>query len=215
MNGQAICSCLPTYIGSPPACRPECVVSSECPLNKACVNQKCVDPCPGACGENAVCNVNNHSPICSCRVGFTGNAFSRCHPIPRKIDNNNSIFRILPNNDFRLAPVDDTPQPSNPCYPTPCGPNSQCRPNGNVPSCSCLPNYFGSAPNCRAECSINSDCSNNKACINEKCRDPCIGVCGVATKCHVINHTPICTCMDGLIGDPFTRCYEAPIPPSN
>lgn len=122
---------------------------------------------------------------------------------------------VYPNLGFRLELIDDTLEETHPCYPSPCGPNSQCQSNGNVPICTCLTNYFGAPPNCRAECSINSDCANNKACMNEKCRDPCIGVCGVATRCHVMNHTPICTCMDGLIGDPFTRCYEAPIPPSN
>lgn len=84
VNGQAVCSCLPNYSGSPPACRPECVVSSECAQDKACVNQKCVDPCPGTCGTNANCHVRNHSPICSCAPGYTGDPFSRCYPIPRK-----------------------------------------------------------------------------------------------------------------------------------
>lgn len=82
VNHQAVCSCLPAYQGSPPSCRPECVVSSECPSNKACINQKCVDPCPGPCGQNANCQTIHHSPICSCRNGFTGDAFSRCYPIP-------------------------------------------------------------------------------------------------------------------------------------
>lgn len=84
-DGQAVCSCLPTYIGAPPGCRPECVVSSECASNRACTNQKCVDPCPGTCGQNARCEVINHSPICSCRERFTGDPFSRCSPIPRKL----------------------------------------------------------------------------------------------------------------------------------
>jgi hypothetical protein len=84
VNGQGVCSCLPNYIGSPPGCRPECVVSSECPQNRACLNQKCVDPCPGPCGLNTRCEVINHSPICSCRQGFTGDPFSRCFAIPRK-----------------------------------------------------------------------------------------------------------------------------------
>lgn len=84
-NGVPICSCLPEYVGSPPACRPECVVSSECASDKACVNQKCRDPCPNVCGTNADCRVNNHSPICSCRNGYTGNPFTRCNPIPRKL----------------------------------------------------------------------------------------------------------------------------------
>lgn len=93
INNQAVCSCLPEYVGSPPACRPECVVSSECPSNKACVNQKCKDPCPGVCGTNADCRVNNHSPICTCRDGFTGNPFTRCNPIPRKFKSLESIYR--------------------------------------------------------------------------------------------------------------------------
>lgn len=74
----AICTCLENYIGSPPACKPECVVSSQCFLDKACINQKCVDPCPGKCGENAHCKVINHNPICSCVVGYTGDPLIRC-----------------------------------------------------------------------------------------------------------------------------------------
>lgn len=84
LNRQAVCSCLPNYTGSPPGCRPECVVSSECPVNRACVKQKCADPCPGTCGQNAQCSVVNHSPICACNHDFTGDPFSRCYPIPSK-----------------------------------------------------------------------------------------------------------------------------------
>jgi len=85
INGQAVCSCLIGYIGSPPTCRPECVVSSECPQNQACINQKCTDPCPGTCGLQARCNVINHNPICSCPPGFTGDPFTRCSPIRKNL----------------------------------------------------------------------------------------------------------------------------------
>lgn len=85
VSNQAVCSCLPNYIGSPPGCRPECVVSSECPYDQACSNQKCIDPCPNTCGQNAKCRVNNHSPICYCMDGHTGDPFTRCYPQPRKI----------------------------------------------------------------------------------------------------------------------------------
>lgn len=84
-NGVAVCSCQPGLIGSPPACRPECVVSAECPLTQACLNNKCVDPCPGTCGVNANCQVVNHNPICSCTPGNTGDPFTRCYPIPSKL----------------------------------------------------------------------------------------------------------------------------------
>lgn len=216
-NEQAVCSCLPEYVGSPPGCRPECVVSSECPSDKACLNQKCKDPCPGVCGTNAECRVNNHSPICSCRNGFTGNPFTRCNPIPRKSMPRDFIKR---KNQQRLtnyisvnAAPQDTPisQPTNPCVPSPCGQNAQCQDRNGVPSCSCLPNYYGSPPNCRPECTINPDCPSNKACIRNKCIDPCPGSCGNNALCNVINHTPICTCIDGYTGDPFSNCR--PIPP--
>lgn len=78
VNGHAVCSCQPDYIGTPPACRPECMVSADCPQDKACINTKCKDPCPGTCGLNARCNVVNHNPICSCALGFTGDPFVRC-----------------------------------------------------------------------------------------------------------------------------------------
>lgn len=71
---------MPNFIGSPPNCRPECVVSSECPANLACVEKKCSNPCLTACGVNANCNVINHSPICVCKQGLTGNPFTTCYP---------------------------------------------------------------------------------------------------------------------------------------
>lgn len=80
MHDHAVCSCTPGYIGSAPNCRPECVVSSECAQDRACVNQKCIDPCPSTCGQNARCQVVNHNPICSCSPGFTGDPFIRCLP---------------------------------------------------------------------------------------------------------------------------------------
>lgn len=85
VNQHAVCSCQKNYIGTPPACRPECTVSSECPQDKACMNQRCIDPCPGTCGLNARCNVINHNPICSCSPGFTGDPFIRCLPEESKL----------------------------------------------------------------------------------------------------------------------------------
>lgn len=171
-------------------------MSSECSLGKACLNQKCIDPCPGTCGLNTKCQVINHSPICSCFVGYTGDPFTRCFPIPPPPS---SVVEIV----------------TNPCLPSPCGPNSQCQNIHGSPSCSCIPSFFGSPPNCRPECTINSECSSNLACIREQCKDPCLGSCGPTAQCSVINHTPICTCPDGYTGDPFTNCVlklPSPVP---
>lgn len=85
-NERAICSCIENYIGSPPACRPECSINSECLLDKACVNHKCVDPCASSvCGDQARCQAINHNPICSCPLGYVGDPFIRCTPAESKL----------------------------------------------------------------------------------------------------------------------------------
>lgn len=172
-------------MGAPPNCRPECVSNSECANHLACVNQKCRDPCPGTCGQNAQCRVISHTPNCICLPGYTGNPFTLCSVIP------------LP------QPVENI----NPCSPSPCGANAQCRVQNNAGACLCLPEYIGNPyEGCRPECTLNSDCPSNKACINNKCKDPCPGTCAQNAYCQVINHLPTCTCNPGYTGDPFRYC---------
>lgn len=101
-------------------------------------------------------------------------------------------------------------EPVNSCQPSPCGPNSQCREVNGQAVCSCLPTFIGSPPQCRPECTVSSECARDKACINQKCADPCPGTCGLSAKCQVMNHSPICSCMSGYTGDPFTRCFAIP-----
>lgn len=100
INNQAVCSCLPEYIGSPPSCRPECTVSTECPRNRACINRKCDNPCPKPCGRNTDCIVMNHSPICTCRNGFTGDPFTSCFAAPRKSLSIKNFGIMLPGSRF-------------------------------------------------------------------------------------------------------------------
>lgn len=100
----------------------------------------------------------------------------------------------------------------NPCVPSPCGLNSDCRVIDEHPVCSCIPGFLGIPPNCRAECTINAECSFDRTCINHRCLDPCPGVCGLRAMCRAVNHNAICSCMDGFNGDPFTSCLPNPIP---
>lgn len=100
----------------------------------------------------------------------------------------------------------EPPRPTNPCEPSPCGPNAQCLVVNDQPSCSCLPTFIGTPPSCRPECVANNECSNNLACINQRCQDPCPGSCGQDAECRVVSHTPICLCITGYTGDPFIRC---------
>lgn len=187
-------------------CRPECLVSTDCPQNKACLNQKCADPCPGTCGINARCNVVSHNPICSCPPGQTGDPFLRC--LQEESKAYLSFFGVHSYSNIFL----ERPEPvGNPCIPSPCGPNSQCRVVGTQAACSCLPNYIGRSPNCRPECTNNAECPGNLACINERCKDPCPGSCGAKATCTVINHSPNCVCESGYTGDPFAECSPVPI----
>lgn len=81
-NGAGSCICLPEYFGDPyTGCRPECITNTDCDRSRACVNNKCTDPCVGTCGINAECKVINHSPSCSCISGYTGDPGSRCNII--------------------------------------------------------------------------------------------------------------------------------------
>jgi hypothetical protein len=185
INGQAVCSCVPGYIGSPPTCRPECVTNNECPQNEACSNQKCRDPCPGTCGVNAKCQVINHNPICSCPPRYSGDPFIRC----------------------QVEVIQQSP-PTDPCQPSPCGSNALCRVIGDQASCSCLPEMIGNPPYCKPECISNSECSSHLACINQKCKDPCPNACGLNAECRVVSHTPMCYCINGYTGDPFGYCSE-------
>lgn len=78
-NGVGSCICLSNYIGNPyEGCRPECTINSDCIPSKACVQSRCQDPCPGTCGQNAICQVVNHIAICTCIPKFTGDPFRYC-----------------------------------------------------------------------------------------------------------------------------------------
>ena len=207
INGQPVCSCVEGYTGSPPGCRPECIINSDCALNRACINQKCSDPCPGTCGISAQCQVINHNPICSCPPILTGDPFVRCFPRRMYLfltHSSPSDSEEYKKTIYFLA--DETIVRPNPCTPNPCGPSSQCQVINDAQSCSCLPEFIGSPPNCRPECVSNSECATRLACINQKCRDPCQGSCGANAECNVINHVPMCSCSAGFTGDAFVQC---------
>lgn len=100
------------------------------------------------------------------------------------------------------------PPHTDPCMPSPCGPNSQCRTSDSHAVCSCLQGYMGSPPSCRPECVVSAECPQTRACVNQKCTDPCLGSCGLGARCEVINHSPICSCREGQTGDPFQSCFN-------
>lgn len=201
---DGVCTCFSNYVGNPySGCRPECIINTDCPRDRACMRNRCQDPCPGTCASNAACNVINHIPMCSCPSGFEGNAFVMCTTVQGRYSFYCLItfFTVLSN-----TPIVKAVPAVSPCAASPCGPNSVCRENNGQAVCSCLSGYLGSPPTCRPECTINSDCLLTQACINQKCQNPCTGACGLRADCRVINHNPVCQCPSTFIGDPFIQC---------
>lgn len=109
-----------------------------------------------------------------------------------------------------VASPTQPPTPANPCSPTPCGPNSDCRVVSGRPACTCAAGYISRPPNCRPECTIDAECPGNRACQKERCLDPCPGSCGAQTTCTVVTHAPQCACQAGFTGDPFAGCNPLP-----
>lgn len=195
---------MPEYFGDPYiGCKPECISNNDCARDKACIQNKCKDPCPGVCGINAFCQTFNHNPTCSCNDGYTGDPLSSCRVAPQKLRKNVKIYFLGHKTHFLNSTANE---PTNPCIPSPCGPNSQCREIDSHAVCSCSSNYIGMPPSCRPECITSSECPQDKACVREKCIDPCPGTCGSNARCQVLNHNPICSCAPGYTGDPFVQC---------
>ena len=113
-------------------------------------------------------------------------------------------------NSFLLAPPRVTER-VDPCSPSPCGENAECRERNTAAACTCVRGYFGDPyVACRPECTINSECPANKACRDYKCVDPCPGLCGINAACRVVNHIATCTCNARYRGDPFRSCQLIP-----
>lgn len=110
-----------------------------------------------------------------------------------------------------ILKIDDQVHNINPCYPSPCGLNTICKVDGNNAICECLSGYYGNpfVSGCQPECTISSDCTRDKACVKQKCVNPCPGVCGYNALCQTVNHNPICSCPNKMVGDPFIQCQPA------
>lgn len=84
-NGVGLCYCLPKYYGNPDeGCMPKCNENSDCPSNLACMYNECRDPCPAVCPDNSDCQVENQLAMCTCKEGYTGDAYRSCSKIAEK-----------------------------------------------------------------------------------------------------------------------------------
>lgn len=214
INHKAVCSCPRGFMGSPYSqCskredeqpRPECISDDECSNEKACINQKCINPCSESkiCGQNSECHVQAHRPSCSCRAGFTGNAHYACYEIGCRSDSECAPSEACVNREC-----------TDPCKYTQCGRNAVCKTDYNHKArCHCYDGYRGNPLLAceRPECTRNDECSYNLACQNERCVDPC--QCAPSAQCIVNNHIPSCRCPPGYTGNPATSCNIVPLKP--
>ncbi|XP_046660567.1 protein crumbs homolog 1-like isoform X1 [Homalodisca vitripennis] len=186
-----------------------CADNDGCIKQLACIEGICLNPCPGPCYGNTICEVLEHVPSCSCKPGFSGNPHTGCEEkVPVNQCNNNTPC------DNLLACIDGKCQ--DPC-PGPCQGNTTCEVRDHVPHCVCKPGFSGNpVTGCQGQgvavadeaCADNHGCIKELACIAGKCQNPCPGPCYGNTFCVVLEHVPFCSCNPGFSGNPYTGCEE-------
>ncbi|QQP32277.1 Uncharacterized protein FKW44_024191, partial [Caligus rogercresseyi] len=213
-NGNPVCQCKRGLVPKPDTisgCGPECVVDRDCRGGLVCLNQKCSqrpDPCdPSPCGPGTTCRANNNgNPVCQCKAGLIPkpDTITGCGP---ECVRDNDCQR-----DYVCQSSKCVPKPD-PCDPSPCGPNTSCKPNfqGN-PVCHCLSGFIpkpDTITGCGYECETDSDCKSGYICTSNRCvvrPDPCEpSPCGPGTSCEPNrNGNPVCKCLLGLVPKPDT-----------
>lgn len=187
-NERAVCSCIENYIGDPlTGCSAECVQDRDCPGERTCRDNRCVNPCAyGACGENAYCDVRNNRVDCTCPQFYQGDAHSRCYYECATHDECSSNQAC-----FELKCID-------PCVGA-CGTGAECKVENHKPICSCPRGYTGHPfESCRPFteddlCNPNP-CGTNADCVpgSDRSGDP----------------RPVCTCPKAYIGNPLVSCQR-------
>ena len=210
-NHKPICSCQKGYQGHPDvACfEIECQRDSECMLDTACSNGKCVNPCliSESCGTNAECFVRNHEAFCRCQSGFKGNAQHTCH-----------IIGCYSNSDCPSDHACVNSQCVNPCLrDNPCSTRANCIVQNHLPICKCQNQlsgnpYVGCQSRPQPECREDGDCPSLTACINNKCQNPCTAIepCTAPAECRVLPNysvrSMVCVCPSGYISSGSGTC---------
>lgn len=214
-NSKAECKCLSGYRGNPrEGCRiVECLSNNDCPTDKRCINEQCVNPClyDNECSPRAECLAQNHMAVCKCPHGLIGNPYIDCKPEIK----HECIYDT--DCSSTLACIDN--KCKDPCTElTPCNLPSKCQVIPSAPVrtmiCICPDGYISSGSgtckpieNIRViGCISDSDCASEKSCINSICRDPCN--CGQNSVCRIKEHKPICTCEQGYDGNPEIGCVK-------
>jgi hypothetical protein len=205
-----------------------CDVSTECPAIQACHNRRCVSPCN--CGVGAICEVVQHTPLCFCPEGYSGNPKEACRKRNflqyissmaldyKSVQHAFFLFSVecVLDTDCNDDQVCHNNECINPCLVfSQCHVSAECYAEQHTAKCRCPPGLIGNPlEQCRlVECHVNSDCDDDKACIREKCYNPCLtdNPCAPTAECQVSRHTAGCYCPVGFLGDPYVECKPPPV----
>lgn len=214
-NHRAICSCAPEYQGNPhiecslvqrEVYTAECYQEADCPFDRTCKNEKCVNPCSlrDSCGRGAYCHTEDHRSICRCPPGYNGNPEVSCSAViePKAGCRSNSECQLTEScvNERCVSPCN-------------CGQHADCHVTSHHPICTCKPGYSGNPQyGCfKLGCENDAQCSDDKTCFNGQCVNPCFvsDPCAISATCYGSSHRAACKCPPGLEGNPLVRCERA------
>lgn len=192
----------------------ECESDNDCPYEKACYNQKCLNPCtygPLQCGRGADCFAQIHRANCMCKRGHQGNPLISCVTGQCQYNedcaDDEACDRL--NRVCRHVCEHDT-----------CADTAICTGRKHQPVCECPPGQTGN-PNVACEtlrqplepeCRSDQDCPSKLACFNNRCENPCAksNVCQSDQTCTVVDTLPVrtmmCRCPSDMVVDNSGRC---------
>ncbi|GLH00238.1 Uncharacterized protein GBIM_06672, partial [Gryllus bimaculatus] len=193
----------------PPAHRPECRSDVDCPSRRACIRERCQDPCAvlRPCHPSAACAVLDSVPVrtmvCECPDGWVPDRDGQCRPVLLPVPPGCTADTDCPATEACISRMC-----RNPCN---CGANAKCLVQNHRPVCSCEEGFEGNANiACHTVgCRSDSECDSGKACVNGHCVNPCLvkDPCGVNAECYAFGNRAECRCRSGYRGNPYFRCY--------
>lgn len=193
----------------------ECKADSECPFDKACINDKCLDPCSfsGHCGRGAKCVVQLHRAQCMCPTGMQGDPLISCISVLCQYNEDCADHEACDRLNRVCRPV---------CNDETCAESATCIGKHHQPECSCQAGYIGNAYfECKRtepsvhpqpECRSDSDCQSGLTCVNTRCENPCAkgNICNHNQECRVLDTLPLrtvmCQCPKDTITDANGYC---------
>ena len=194
---RAVCRCRSGYIGDPfSACR--------------------LEPCStNPCGTNADCTSSGQTAICKCQQNYVGDPYTNCRFDP--CQSSPCGQGAICENNGRAAICKCPPQHIgdpyvscrlDPCLQDACGPNADCARSGQRAICTCRSGYLGSPYSRYTRVMVEMVMTMLMA--RSGCRaNPCQpGICGAGAECKDVGGRPVCECLPGHQGNPYSGCIQ-------